>query len=105
MNNPFFLLCGAPHQKRNWLHVRRKGGGHRAATLFTLMVSCRRLGVDPYGYLCDVLGRLGTHPQKDIWELTPRGWRDARARRDGTVPPPPSSPAPTTVAQILAAGR
>lgn len=104
MNIWFRFLCGAPHQKRNWLHVGRTGGGHRAATLFTLMVSCRRLGLEPYGCLSDILGRLGTDLQKDIWKLAPRGARDARARRNATGPPP-SSPAPTTVAQILAAGR
>ena len=84
MNIRFISFCRAPHKERNWLHVGREVGGHRAATLFMLMVRCPRLRVDPYGYLCDILGRLGTHPQKDILERTPRGWRDARARRDGT---------------------
>lgn len=66
--------------RRNWLHVGQEVGGERAANLFTLMGSCRRLGVEPYGYLCDIIPRLGRHPQKDIWELTPRGWRDARTK-------------------------
>lgn len=99
-NSTEHALRGVVMGRRNWLHVGREVGGHRAATLFTLMVSCRRLGVEPYGYLCDVLGRLGTHPQKDIWELTPRGWRDSRARRDGPGPPPPS-PSLTPVPQAL----
>jgi hypothetical protein len=42
-----FSLCGASHQWKNWLHVGHEVGGHRAATLFTMMVSCRRLGVEP----------------------------------------------------------
>lgn len=66
--------------RRNWLHVGQEVGGERAANLFTLMGSCRRLGVEPYAYLCDIVPRLGRHPQKDIWALTPRGWRDARAK-------------------------
>lgn len=69
--------------RRNWLHVGQEVGGERAANLFTLMGSCRRLGVEPYQYLCDIVPRLGRHPQKDIWELTPRGWRDARAKATG----------------------
>ena len=69
--------------RRNWLHVGQEVGGERAANLFSLMGSCHRLGVNPYEYLCDIVPRLGRHPQKDIWELTPRGWRDARAKADG----------------------
>jgi transposase len=74
--------------RRNWLHVGQEVGGERAANLFSLMVSCRRLGVEPYGYLCDIVPRLGRHPQKDIWELTPRGWRDARAKAAGPMNAP-----------------
>lgn len=54
-----------------------------AANLFTLMGTCRRQGVEPYEYLCDIVPRMGRHPQKDIWELTLRGWRDARAKAAG----------------------
>jgi transposase len=74
--------------RRNWLHVGQESGGERAANLFTLMGTCRRLGVEPYEYLCDIVPRLGRHPQKDIWELTPRGWRDARAKAAASAPPP-----------------
>ena len=50
--------------RRNWLHVGQEVGGERAANLLTLMGSCRRLGVEPYGYLCDIIPRLGRHPAK-----------------------------------------
>lgn len=60
--------------RRNWLQVGQESGGRRAANLFSLMVTCKRLGVEPHGYLCDVLQRLPSHPMKDIWQLTPRGW-------------------------------
>ena len=50
--------------RRNGLHVGQEVGGERAANLFTLMGSCRRPGVEPYGYLCDIIPRLGRHPAK-----------------------------------------
>ncbi len=81
-------LRGVVMGRRNWLHVGQESGGERAANLFTLMGTCRRLGVEPYEYLCDIVPRLGRHPQKDIWELTPRGWRDARAKAAASAPPP-----------------
>lgn len=62
--------------RKNWLHVGQEAGGERAANLFSLMVSCKRLGVDPYAYLHDILRRLPSHLQKDIWQLTPRGWKE-----------------------------
>jgi hypothetical protein len=62
--------------RKNWLHVGQETGGERAAHLFSLMVSCKRLGVEPYAYLHDLLQRLPKHPNKDIWQLTPRGWKE-----------------------------
>jgi len=40
--------------------------------LQTLPVTCRLQGVDPYTYSVDVLDRVSVHPDKDIFELTPR---------------------------------
>jgi transposase len=70
-------LRGVVLGRRNWLHVGQETGGERAANLFSLMTSCKRLGVEPYAYLHDILRRLPTHPNKDIWQLTPRGWKES----------------------------
>jgi transposase len=67
--------------RRNWLHVGQESGGEKAAHLFSLMITCRRLGVEPYAYLHDILRRLPTHPNKDIWQLTPRGWKETFASK------------------------
>jgi len=81
-------LRGVVLGRRNWLHVGQEAGGEKAANLFSLMITCKRLGVEPYAYLHDILQRLPSHPNKDIWQLTPRGWKDAFAPR--TAPPGPS---------------
>ena len=52
------------------------------------MITCKRLGVEPYAYLHDILRRLPTHPNKDIWQLTPRGWKETFAPK--SPPPGPS---------------
>ena len=72
--------------RRNWLHVGQEAGGEKAANLFSLMITCKRLGVEPYAYLHDILRRLPSHPNKDIWQLTPRGWKETFAPKS----PPPS---------------
>lgn len=72
-------LRGVVLGRRNWLHVGQEAGGEKAANLFSLMITCKRLGVEPYAYLHDVLQRLLSHPNKDIWQLTPRGWKETFA--------------------------
>lgn len=72
-------LRGVVMGRRNWLHVGQEVGGERAANLFSLTITCQRLGVEPYAYLCDIVPRLARHPQRDIWQLTPRGWKESRS--------------------------
>ncbi len=53
------------------------GGGKRAEVFFSLVQSARRLAIDPFAYLADVIERVSTHPASRVWELTPRGWAEA----------------------------
>lgn len=73
--------------RRNWLHVGQEAGGEKAANLFSLMITCKRLKVEPYAYLHDVLRRLPSHPNKDIWQLTPRGWKETFAPKSPVAAP------------------
>jgi transposase len=65
--------------RKNWMFAGSAEGGHRAATLYSLIVSCKRLGIDPYAYLRDVIEVVASHPNKRIGELTPRAWAAAHA--------------------------
>ena len=51
------------------------------------MITCKRLGVEPYAYLDDVLRRLPSHLNKDIWQLTPRGWQETFAPKSPAASP------------------
>ena len=51
-------------------------GARRAAIIYSLVASCCLHGVDPFGYLRDVLERINTHPAKRIHELLPKAWAD-----------------------------
>ena len=81
-------LRGVVLGRRNWLHVGQESGGEKAANLFSLMITCKRLQVEPYAYLHDILRRLPSHPNRDIWQLTPRGWKKTFAPK--SPPPCPS---------------
>ena len=58
------------------------GGAHtgqRSAIIYTVIESCRRLGICPHAYLSDVLTRLPDATTSDIRSLTPTGWAAAKA--------------------------
>lgn len=61
--------------RRNWLFAGSERGGQAAAIVYSLIESCRRVGVDPWLYLCDVLVRVATHPASRVEELMPERWK------------------------------
>jgi hypothetical protein len=75
--------------RKNWLFAGSEGGAENAAILFSLMVSCKLVGVNPFAYLQDVLMRIHTHPAARINELSPRKWR----KRFGAATPQQAAPA------------
>jgi len=62
--------------RKNWMFAGSVEGGKRGAVLFSLIVTCKRLGINPAEYLVDVITRVATHPNARIGELTPRGWKE-----------------------------
>jgi len=65
--------------RKNWLFLGDADrGGRTASVLYSLVVSCKRLEIDPFEYLRDIIDRISVHPASRIWELTPRGWKEAR---------------------------
>jgi transposase len=57
--------------RKNWLHLGSDRGGRTAATLLSLVQSCKALGNEPFAYLRDVLERVSTHPNSRINDLLP----------------------------------
>lgn len=61
--------------RKNWLFAGSEAGAESAAVLYSLVVSCKLAGVDPFAYFRDVLLRIHTHPAERIGELIPRQWK------------------------------
>lgn len=61
--------------RKNWLFAGSEGGAENAAILYSLVISCKLAGVDPFAYLRDVLMRIHTHPAERIAQLIPREWK------------------------------
>jgi transposase len=53
-------------------------GGQVACRLYSLVLSCKQVGVDPDLYIADASGRLSTTKAADIASLAPWAWAAAR---------------------------
>ncbi len=58
----------------NWKFLGSETGGHTAAVLYSLVSSCKRLRIDPFAYLQDVLTRLPSASDTELEELLPDRW-------------------------------
>jgi transposase len=56
------------------MFLRSDHGGRTAAVLSSLIATSKRLGVDPFAYLRDVIARISTHRQSQLDELRPDRW-------------------------------
>ena len=54
-------LRGVALGRKNWLFAGSDAGGDRAAAIYSLIETCKLAGIDPLGYLRDVLARIAHH--------------------------------------------
>jgi transposase len=64
--------------KKNFLFIGHPEAGWRSAVIYSVLGSCRRLGVDPHAYLQEVLRRLPEMKITEIEQITPAAWTKAR---------------------------
>jgi transposase len=64
--------------RKNFLFLGSPKGGDSAAVIYSLMGSCKVLGIDPFAYMTDVLTQLAANRKTPPESLTPWAWRDAR---------------------------
>jgi transposase len=79
--------------RKNWLHFGSNAGGKTAAVLYSFTATCKRLDVEPWSYLQDVLSRLPTMTtEEERADLLPDRWQAARLAKDTSTPLSPSVP-------------
>src|SRR5260370_835919 len=61
--------------KKNWLFIGHPGARWRSAVIYSVIVSCRRRGIDPWQYVRDVLKRLPAMKHSEVPALLPRCWK------------------------------
>lgn len=65
--------------RKNWLFIGHPQAGWRSAVIYSVVVSCRRRGIDPWEYLKDVLEKLPSATNHTIHTLTPAAWQRSRS--------------------------
>lgn len=66
--------------RKNWLFFGSPDGGEAGAILFSLVQTCRGLGINPREYLEDVMRRLMGHNSQKLYELLPDEWLKSRSQ-------------------------
>jgi transposase len=65
--------------KKAWLFFGSDQGGKNDAIVSSIISTCRRLGVEPWSYLTDVISRLTENPCENLEELLPYNWKPTTA--------------------------
>ncbi len=61
--------------RKNFLFVHSEDAGKELALLYSLVVSCTRVGINPVEYLTDALHRVDRVAQGDLADLLPHRWK------------------------------
>jgi transposase len=67
--------------RKNWLFFGSPEGGEAGAILFSLVQTCRGLGINPREYLEDVMRRIMGHNSQKLDELLPDEWLAIRKQQ------------------------
>jgi hypothetical protein len=68
--------------RRNWLFAGSDEGGKTAATIMSLIETCKRLRINPFEYLKDVLARFPSAKTSQIDDFLPDRWMQLKQRQD-----------------------
>ncbi len=79
--------------RKNWLFAGHDDAGRSHATLYTLIASAQRHGIDPHAYLRSVLAKIATTPMSELDQFLPEKWK-AEDHVRSTPSPTPSAASP-----------
>ena len=66
--------------RKNYLFAGSHQGAQRAAMMYSFMASCKLSSVNPWEWLTDVLGRIGTQHVNQLEKLLPHRWTEKNAQ-------------------------
>ena len=73
--------------RNNWGHLGSNRGGKAAAIHYSLILSCKRHGVDPFEYLRDLFARISSYPMSQLADFLPDRWKALPDQASPDAPP------------------
>ncbi len=67
--------------RKNWIHLGSKEAGPKVAAIFSIVESCRRLGLPVREYLAATLPGLANRSIQSLHQLTPAAYAQSRAQQ------------------------
>lgn len=67
--------------RKNWLFFGSKDSGQQSAVIYSLVETCKMLGINPREYLLDVLQRLPSMTNQNVEQLIPSRWLAEREQQ------------------------
>ncbi len=64
--------------RKNWLFAGSEEGGHTAVTIMSIVETCKRLRINPFEYMKDVLTRFPSATTSQIDDFLPDRWLELR---------------------------
>jgi transposase len=64
--------------RKNWLFAGSEEGARRLAIMYSVLGTCKLLGVNPFRYISHVLEELPKRKANDIEDLLPMNWKDRK---------------------------
>ncbi len=74
-------LRGIALGRKAWLFAGSERGGHRAAFMYTMIMTAKLNDIDPQAWLADVLSRLPNTPVSRLPDLLPWNWLQNSAQQ------------------------
>lgn len=65
--------------RKNWMFAGSDAGAERAATIYSLVLTCRELGIAAHEYLTSVLQEMAEDPSRAA-ALTPKNWKRTKEK-------------------------
>ena len=71
--------------RKSWLFIGSDNAATCAANIYSVILSCELIGIDPWAYLKDVLPKLASNsfPHSRLNELLPEEWYKRQTQADG----------------------
>ena len=66
--------------KKNWLFFGAEAAGKQSAILYSILETCRKLGINQYDYLLEVLTQLPHLTNQQMKNMTPARWLQRRQK-------------------------